>query len=195
MFCSVSYYTVRVYWCEVARSHVYRLVSTAARVSSTRSRLDETEPTVVGSVSSRRSSRATPCARYLAPRTSHPPRVTFSPRRKIGVGGGFLFDFSGSILRVLRDSAPPLPKMLWPWRRGSGFVTATCHMHAACVYSPSTLGRSPTPLGRPGSFVGRGGPSSLGIHFGSRGSGHVSGCPSRGFRNEERPFAFWCKEC
>ena len=172
LFCSVSYYTVRVYWCEVARSHVYRLVSTAARVSSTRSRLDETEPTVVGSVSSRRSSRATPCARYLAPRTSHPPRVTFSPRRKIGVGGGFLFDFSGSILRVLRDSAPPLPKMLWPWRRGSGFVTATCHMHAACVYSPSTLGRSPTPLGRPGSFVGRGGPSSLGIHFGSRGSGH-----------------------
>ena len=121
-----------------------------------------------------RSSRATPCARYLAPRTSHPPRVTFSPRRKIGVGGGFLFDFSGSILRVLRDSAPPLPKMLWPWRRGSGFVTATCHMHAVCVYSPSTLGRSPTPLGRPGSFVSRGGPSSLGIHFGSRGSGHFS---------------------
>ena len=38
LFCSVSYYTVRVYWCEVARSHVYRLVSTAARVSSTRSR-------------------------------------------------------------------------------------------------------------------------------------------------------------
>ena len=83
------------------------------------------------------------------------------------------FDFSGSILRVLRDSAPPLPKMLWPWRRGPGFVTATCHMHAVCVYSPSALGRSPTPLGRPGSFVGRGGPSSLGIHFGSRGSGHV----------------------
>ena len=108
-------------------------------------------------VSKWRSSRATPCARYLAPRTSHPPCVTFSPRRKIGVGGGFLFDFSGSILRVLRDSAPPLPKMLWPWRRGSGFVTATCHMHAACVYSPSTLGRSPTPLGRPGSFVSRGG--------------------------------------
>ena len=155
LFCSVSYYTVRVYWCEVARSHVYRLVSTAARVSS------------------RRSSRATPCARYLAPRTSHPPCVTFSPRRKIGVGGGFLFDYSGSILRVLRDSAPPLPKMLWPWRRGPGFVTATCHMHAVCVYSPSTLGRSPTPLGRPGSFVGRGGPSSLGIHFGSRGSGHI----------------------
>ena len=36
--CSVSYYTVRVYWCEVARSHVYRLVLTVARVSSTRSR-------------------------------------------------------------------------------------------------------------------------------------------------------------
>ena len=78
------------------------------------------------------------------------------------------FDFSGSILRVLRDSAPPLPKMLWPWSRGLGFVTATCHMHAVCVYSPLTLGRSPTPLGRPGSFVSRGGPSSLGIHFGSR---------------------------
>ena len=43
-----------------------------------------------------RSSRATPCARYLAPQTSHPPRVTFSPRRKIGVGGGYPFDFSGS---------------------------------------------------------------------------------------------------
>ena len=140
LFCSVSYYTVRVYWCEVARSHVYRLVSTVARVSSTRSRLDETEPTTVGSVSSRRSSRATPCARYLAPRTSHPLRVTFSPRRKIGVGGGYPFDFSGSILRVLRDGAPSLPKMLWPWSRGLEFVTATCHMHAACAYSPFALG-------------------------------------------------------
>ena len=37
-----------------------------------------------------RRSRATPCARYLGPRTLHSPCVAFSPRRKIGVGGGYL---------------------------------------------------------------------------------------------------------
>ena len=59
---------------------------------------------------------------------------------------GIFSDFSGSILLVLRDGAPSLPKMLWPWSRGLGFVTATCHIHAACAYSPFALGRSPAPL-------------------------------------------------
>ena len=58
-----------------------------------------------------RSSRATPCARYLAPRTSHPPCVTFSPRRKIGVGGGFLFDFSDRQTVLIWDTNPHTPRL------------------------------------------------------------------------------------
>ena len=69
---------------------------------------------------------------------------------------------------MLRDSAPPLPKMLWPWSRGLGFVAATCHMHAASAYSPFTLGRSPAPLVGQALLLAWGVPLSLGIHFGSR---------------------------
>ena len=81
------------------------------------------------------------------PGTLHALCVAFSPRRKIGVGGGYPFDFSGSgdTPSVARRSTRSLPKMLWPWSRGLGFVTSTCHMHAACAYSPFTLGRSPGP--------------------------------------------------
>ena len=107
--CSVSYYTVRVYWCEVARSHVYRLVSTAARVSSTRSRLDETEPTAVGSVSSRRSSRATPSRRVSD--SSATPHFSALPK---GSGG---WDFSRRSRRALFASGSALRSfggLLWP---------------------------------------------------------------------------------
>ena len=51
-----------------------------------------------------RSSRATPCARYLAPWTLHLPCVTFTPRRKIGVGGGSLLTSQGgNISEIIKN--------------------------------------------------------------------------------------------
>jgi len=145
LFCSVSYYTVRVYWCEVARSHVYRLVSTAARVSSTRSRLDETEPTAVGSVSSRRSSRATPSRRVSD--SSATPHFSALPK---GSGG---WDFSRRSRRALFASGSALRSFGGllgrpPFLGFGDAVLAARAAQAPCALSP-VLALLPRPAALP----------------------------------------------
>ena len=114
----------------MARSHVYGFVSTITRVSSTRSRHISCGADLVllpARDTSRRSSRT-------------PRALALSPRRKTGVGGGCLLSTQARYSGVLRDGAPPLPKMLWPWSgvvaRVSSLPRVICTRHVPAPLRP-----------------------------------------------------------